>query len=329
MGFTQEQIETADRVGIAEILDANGERHIRHGHERKWERHDSLIFQGSKWYRHSAGEGGGAIRFCERFLNMEFADAVRYLLEGFGSGCLPDDAGQGRHGGESDEARDRGERQLILPKRNDRMKNMYRYLCGRRRIDREVVSFFVREGSLYESAERHNAVFVGLDEKGMPKSAHLRGTEDQGGRKFRMTAEGSDSCYGFGYMGAGERLYVFEAPIDLLSFLSLYRADWEQNSYLALNGVCGNALHKALEGHQNLRTAILCLDADEAGEKACARLYGEIMERYGGDEERNVEVRRLRSSLKDWNDDLVAMAEGNDRHDQRGEGMNPCSLLPV
>lgn len=29
-----------------------------------------------------------------------------------------------------------------------------------------------------------------------------------------MNEDGSDSSYGFGYAGEGNRLYVFEAPID-------------------------------------------------------------------------------------------------------------------
>ena len=43
--------------------------------------------------------------------------------------------------------------------------------------------------------------------------------------------EGSDLAYGFGYCGEGPRLYVFEAAIDLLSFLTLYPLEWQKQSY--------------------------------------------------------------------------------------------------
>ncbi len=37
-------------------------------------------------------------------------------------------------------------------------------------------------------------------------------------------------------------LFVFEAPIDLLSFLCLFKKDWQKQSYLALGGVGEKAL---------------------------------------------------------------------------------------
>ena len=49
--------------------------------------------------------------------------------------------------------------------------------------------------------------------------------------------KGSDKAFNFCYRGEGERLFVFEAPIDLLSFLCLFKKDWQKQSYLSLGGV--------------------------------------------------------------------------------------------
>ena len=65
-----------------------------------------------------------------------------------------------------------------------------------------------------EEAAHHNAVFVGRDEDGVPRYAHQRGTAGS----FRLDVKGSDKAFNFCYRGEGERLFVFEAPIDLLSF---------------------------------------------------------------------------------------------------------------
>jgi hypothetical protein len=35
----------------------------------------------------------------------------------------------------------------------------------------------------------------------------------------------------------GERLFVFEAPVDLLSFLCLYKKDWAETELCVLGGV--------------------------------------------------------------------------------------------
>ena len=89
-----------------------------------------------------------------------------------------------------------------------------------------------------EEAAHHNAVFVGRDEDGVPRYAHQRGTAGN----FRLDVKGSDKAFNFCYRGDGERLFVFEAPIDLLSFLCLFKKDWQKQSYLALGGVGDKAL---------------------------------------------------------------------------------------
>ncbi len=101
-----------------------------------------------------------------------------------------------------------------------------------------MTGFFFSTGDIYEEAAHHNAVFVGRDESGIPRYAHQRGTAGS----FRLDVKGSDKAFNFCYRGEGERLFVFEAPIDLLSFLCLFKKDWQKQSYLALGGVGEKAL---------------------------------------------------------------------------------------
>ena len=102
----------------------------------------------------------------------------------------------------------------------------------------DVSGFFFSTGDIYEEATHHNAVFVGRDENGIPRYAHQRGTAGS----FRLDVKGSDKAFNFCYRGEGERLFVFEAPIDLLSFLCLFKKEWQKQSYLALGGVGEKAL---------------------------------------------------------------------------------------
>ena len=89
---------------------------------------------------------------------------------------------------------------------------------------------------------------------------------------FRLDVKGSDKAFNFCYRGEGERLFVFEAPIDLLSFLCLFKKDWQKQSYLALGGVGEKALLRFLSDRPNIKTVYLCLDSDQAGSDACSRL---------------------------------------------------------
>ena len=63
-----------------------------------------------------------------------------------------------------------------LPPRNDRMSRVFSYLLLTRGIDKDALFEFVRKKMIYESADYHNAVFVGYDSNGKPRHAHKRGT---------------------------------------------------------------------------------------------------------------------------------------------------------
>jgi hypothetical protein len=150
----------------------------------------------------------------------------------------------------------------------------------------------------------HNAVFVGLDERGVPRHAHKRGLYSAG-KAFMGNVYGSNPAYSFHRIGEGERLFVFEAPIDLLSWLTLNPEGWQSRSCVALCGVSEHAMLKQLELNPQLRSVALCLDCDVAGVSASERLSRILRERGYED----VEV--LRPQLKDWNEDLIA-AQGEE-----------------
>jgi len=99
-------------------------------------------------------------------------------------------------------------------------------------------------------------------------------------------------------------VYVFEAPIDLMSYITLHPDDWQQHSYIALMGVSGKALMHCLNEREDILTAVFCLDNDEAGQKAIKRLIAEIQSL-----ERRYRIEIDQSIAKDWNEDLQQMCE--------------------
>ena len=118
---------------------------------------------------------------------------------------------------------------------------------------------------------------------------------------FRQDITGSDKSYPFRYEGNGNQLFVFEAPIDLLSFICLYPQDWQTRNYLALGGVSGKALDRFLSERKDTRKVFLCLDSDTAGNEACTRLAQSIPG--------EIAVIRLVPARKDWNDVLRQQAD--------------------
>lgn len=130
-----------------------------------------------------------------------------------------------------------------LPLHNRTADRAIQYLCESRGLNKTLVEAFLLSGDIYEGAKRHNVVFVGRDRSGTPRYAHVRGTADP----FRQDIAGSDKSYPFHYEGNGNQLFVFEAPIDLLSFICLYPQDWQSRSYCeSLCGIRQCALQKGV-----------------------------------------------------------------------------------
>lgn len=100
------------------------------------------------------------------------------------------------------------------------------------------------------------------------------------------------------HVGRDERLYVFEAPIDMLSFITLYPNEWASHSYVACCGTTSVPVFTMLRRLPNIREIMLCLDNDRAGELASLRMA----------EQFELAPSRLTPQNKDWNDDLCAQA---------------------
>lgn len=115
--------------------------------------------------------------------------------------------------------------------------------------------------------------------------------------------EGSDPAHSFHWVGTSKQLYVFEAPIDLLSYITLHPEGWQRHSYVALCGVSGQALFQRLKDQPDLGEVFLCLDNDQAGHAACKRLTEQLAEQGG------YAAERLCPQKKDWNDDLTYSQE--------------------
>ena len=283
MTYTQAQIDKANAVDLEKFLRAQGETLVRSGKEYRWKAHDSLTVCGNKWFRHSQSRGGFPVDFVMEFYGKSFPEAVQMLT------------------GEPDEAQPEADPApspaFRLPLRNVTNANILNYLTQERKLSPSLVNFFIAAGDIYEDSSHHNVVFVGRDADGHPRYASSRGIRE----KFRQDAAGAEKAFGFAHRGTDKQLLVFEAPIDLLSFIELFQKNWQQHNYLSLGGVSGKALRQFLSERPDVERVFLCLDSDKAGEDACKRLAGLLPD--------TVSVTRIQPCMKDWNDVLVHRAE--------------------
>ena len=283
MTYTQAQIDKANAVDLEKFLRAQDETLVRSGKEYRWKAHDSLTVCGNKWFRHSQSKGGLPVDFVMEFYGKSFPEAVQMLT--------------GEPGEAQPEAGPAPSPAFRLPLRNVTNANILNYLTQERKLSPSLVNFFIVAGDIYEDAAHHNVVFVGRDADGHPRYASSRGIRE----KFRQDAAGAEKAFGFAHRGTDKQLLVFEAPIDLLSFIELFPKNWQQHNYLSLGGVSGKALRQFLSERPDVERVFLCLDADKAGEDACKCLAALLPD--------TVSVTRIQPCMKDWNEVLVHRAE--------------------
>lgn len=258
--FTDQQKEQAAGVDLAAFLESRGEKLTRSGRDFRLTSDRSVTIQGNRWYDHATQKSGGPISFIRQFYGIDYPGVMELLL---GKGGIAYPA-----------ARERVQeppKPFELPPAHKDTRRVFAYLVKHRGIAPEVVSHFVRAGLLYEDAEYHNAVFVGTDEQGVPRHAHKRSTNSFG-KTFWINVESGLPQYSFHHMGRDGTLFVFEAPIDMMSYITFYPEHWQKHNYVACRGTSFLPVEKMLDRMLWVEEVFLCQNNDVAGHTASKRM---------------------------------------------------------
>ena len=299
--FSEQEKQMANEADIVSYLHSIGESTERHGREHWWESPSGKVsIKGSDWYSQYERVGGGAVGFLQKFYGMKYPDAVRTLL---GQEAGKELIHTPRH-----QTKEKDKKPFVIPKKHTDMRRVYAYLTGERMIDREVIYAFERKGLIFEDAEYHNVVFVGVDENGLPKHIQKRSTSSAS--SFKGNVDSSNANYSFNYVGTSDKLFVFEAPIDMLAYITLFKSNWKEHSYVALCSTAECAAVQMLKNHPNITNVYLCLDHDSAGIEGAIRL-ADILREMG-----SYALWRVMPKYKDWDEDLKAL---------RGRDASPSS----
>ena len=241
--------------------------------------HDSLKISNGKWYWWSRGIGGvSALDYLIKVKDYGFVEAVEALTGGAVEWTPLQTP-------KKDEPK-----VLLLPPRNKDCNRVAQYLFGRG-IDYQLIQECISDGTLYESADYHNAVFIGKDESGTPKYAALRSTLCS---TFKQDASGSDKRYSFRLLAREptDTVHLFEAAIDLLSYATYLKCegkDYKSESLLSLSGVYQPkkemkdskipiALTTFLSANPQIKTIVLHLDNDKVG-RLCTATLKELLQK--------------------------------------------------
>lgn len=313
--YTQEQIDKANQTNLEEFLQQKGEHLRKTGSESvliykdSTGEHDSISVRRNRWYDHKNMRGGYPLKFMQEFYGMNFRTAMQELLNGEEPELgrkknteqeKPKVSEETEVNGNTAKCKDGTKKsEFKLPEKDSNMKRLFAYLLQTRFLSKDVVKSFVEQKILYQEKEHGNVVFVGIDKDGVPKSACKKSTAEQA-KGFRMTVAGSDCRYGFCWRGESRKLYVFEAAIDLMSFITLRNDEWKADSFLALDGLSSKPLLQFLEDQKNIHEIFLCLDHDVAGIETYDKLKDILIEKGYVAEK----IKREYPLYKDWNEQL-------------------------
>ena len=274
--FTDEQIAQADSINIISYAQSSGYP-IKQVTQRsfKIEGYGGLYIHsdGHKWNWFSQNKGGGAIQFVMEMEGKTWVEAINHLLD-----INPEVV---RYVPPIIEKEGKKKGEFILPEKNTTFKHIFAYLINTRGIGKEIVYDFVKKHKLYENKHK-SCVFVGYNKEGQAKYASVRSTNTSG-KSFRCDVENSDKTYPFCKEGTNDTVCVFEAPIDLLSYLTLIKKHNIQNfksHCISLGGVSDKALDYYLKENPNIKKIMLCLDNDEAGHFACQQIREKYRDKY-------------------------------------------------
>ncbi|CAM3631408.1 DUF3991 and toprim domain-containing protein [Erysipelothrix anatis] len=274
----------ANTVPIKELLIKLNEPIKKIGKSIRWEKHNSVSLNDNLWYQHSLKRGGLPVDFLTTFFNYSKEDAISFILSEFElAGVTVDDL--------------KSNIPLKPPPKNSNSRIIETYLKQFRFLDNSIVEEFINQALIYEDRKYHNCIFVGKDINSSIKHIHRHSTH-LSTIDLKGNLDGSDGRFSFNWIGSNISLFVFEAPIDLLSYITLNNENWQQNSYVALCGLSSQAIHRILNDVPSIERVILCLDNDIAGQEITAQLQDELRENP------TIEISIKYPRFKDFNEDL-------------------------
>lgn len=309
MQVTKEQKKAANQTDLVDYLTSKGYQLEKKGNSYKIKIHQRYsgdmsslsIFDNRRgWKRWSSGEhGGDAISFLQMNMGMSFQEAVLELAGGVSSQKYTPPPKR------TEAPKIPENKELALPKKCEgKFSRAFAYLNKTRLIDSNIISKMIADKKIYQD-ERNNVVFVGFNEKNEASFACVRGTNTQ--YQYRGDCDGSDKRYAFSMQGTNKdgKLYVFEAPIDLLSHATMANKimknpnGWMVHSRISLSGTSDVALEHYLKSHPEVKEIHFVLDNDKAGQEAVKKYTPKY-------EEKGFKVINHVLKTKDMNEELEA-----------------------
>lgn len=300
--FTSDEIQKAYSTNLIEYAKLQGfdiKKADRKSYKVKG--YGGLYLFPHAFHHFSCNESGHIIDFCKVYQGLDYLNAIEQILgtKAYSNTILP--------------LVNEPKGTLELPPKSKNNDKAIKYLVNDRCVDLVIVKDFIEQGKIYQAETSNkgmvyeNCAFVSFY-KDKPKYCALRGFGISG---FRQDVKNSDKTYGFSMVGTSDRIFCFEAPIDLLSHATLCKLNginYMSDNRISEGCLSDKALTRFLKDNPHIKEIIFCFDNDVDGKdhKGNAHNHGqefalkcaEKFSKLGYKTQIQTPIR------KDWNEDL-------------------------
>ena len=295
-------------INIKDILEYSGIDIVKHGNKyHRLREHDSLVFRGTRFYWNSKGMSGNVFDLFKNVYNYDFYKTKKiindFIIDIKNKKFIP---------GKDNNIVSTDKKTVGNNIKKDNNK-IFEYLVEKRGIEREIVEELINNKTV-EIDYRNNIHFNIQDKNGEKDGYDYIGT--YGEIKYRGNTSEKKSGFNLrnNLVDSPKELYIFESPIDLISFLEMNREKLAKEhgtlSYrvLSLSGLRKDILSNYID--ENIKKLNICVDNDEAGNRFCQ----EIEKEY-----ETLKINRIVPKSKDWNDDLKELKNKEKNKDKEYE----------
>jgi hypothetical protein len=292
---TNEEVRYAEKRDMVEVAESCGYTFQKVGknYVRSLE-HDSLNINLSKntyhWY--SKDEYGNPINFIQKEKELSFKEAVKYLNEA--------ELSKAEIVEKTTEVYTYDEYNFVD---KYRMNVSTKYLTEVRGINQKLVKQLIQQNSIKQD-KRNNIVFIWKDYQNNITGAEKVGT---GQTKFKGIEAGSDVQNSFNFeLGVSNNIYIFESPIDAMSYASIHK---KSGTYVSMSGLkeqaVAGAIYNYVKKHEGYPENVhLCVDNDDKGQEFANKYPDKISNQNGQDIQIVRDMPHDITACKDWNDVL-------------------------
>lgn len=297
--LSSQDISDLKHISIEDYCNRNNIELTGNGRWRSLKEHDSCVIDtvNNNFYWNSRQRNGDIINFLEEYHGIGFKEAVEILGEkkvGIAYKIKPY-----QEDSESNEKKDSGKLLFELNEQKE-MKHVYAYLKKERKIDYQIIQEFIGRGLIRED-EKRNIIFKTFQEDDSKKELIAFFKKGSNSNKHYEYISPHSQNVGFRFRTTDliETMYVYEAPIDLMSHYEMNRETLiKKNAILvAMTGLKPNAVLNNIERY-NPKKIVFCVDNDKAGKEFIEKMEKLIPENL----KNHMEI--LVPEKKDWNEDL-------------------------